>query len=298
MKTVKEWFEEAQRNSYAIGAFNADNLEIFKAILTAARTKKSPVIIEFSPGEVGYFGLVNIIDLVDNAKKEYEVPVFLNLDHAIKIEDCFAAIAQTGPPPDGGWVGFDEIHFDGSWLEYRDNVKNTKGVVEAAHKKGLLVEGEVNKFLGSSEVHLEDIDPEVLKQSFTDPAVAANFVAETHIDIFAPSFGSVHGTYPVQPDLDLGLLARIHETLPATFLSLHGGSGIPSDQVKEAIRVGKIVKVNVNTELRQAYKDALTEKLGDKPDESKVYSLAPDIILAVVAVVEAKIEVFGSAGKA
>ncbi len=287
--TVKDWFKKAEEEKFAIGAFNIDNLEIFKAVLTAAKNKKSPVIVQFSPGEVGYFGLRNIVDLVVNGREEYGIPIFLNLDHAQKVEDCLSAIEQAG---------FDNVHFDGSDLDLEENIKNTKKVVEAAHSKGLLVEGEINKISGSSEVHSQDIDAELLKESFTDSAKASRFVDETGVDIFAATFGNVHGTFPNQPELDFGVLATIRDVLPTTFLSLHGGSGIPASQVKKAIEVGKIVKVNVNTELRQAYRDALVEELGENPEEYKSYNLIPDIVMAVVAVVEAKIDVFGSSGKA
>lgn len=286
--TAREWFEDAQKNGYAIGAFNVDNLEIFKAICVAGKDKQSPVMLEFSQGEVGYFGLANIVDLVENARNEYGIPILLNLDHAKKVEDCLSAIGQAG---------FDDIHFDGSELPYDQNVAETKKVVESAHAKDLLVEGEVDKISGSSEVHSADINLEDLKKSYTDPELAAKFVQETGVDILAPVFGNVHGTFPNQPDLDFDLLAKIRLALPATFLSMHGGSGIPSEQVKEAIRVGKIVKINVNTELRQALRDALGEKLADDPEQSTYYKLADDMVMAVAAVVEAKIDIFGSADR-
>ena len=298
MKSAKEWFEDAQKNGYAIGAFNVDNLDIFKAICEAAAKKKSPVIVEFSPGEVGYFGLRNIVDLIVDAREEYGIPIFLNLDHAKKVEDCIEAIEISGPSSQSfSQSRFDDVHFDGSELSFEENIANTKKVVVAAHAKGLLVEGEIDRLSGSSEVHTEEIDLETLKKSYTDPAKAAMFVAETGIDIFAAVFGNVHGTFPNQPDLDLDLLAKIRQALPDTFLSMHGGSGIPAEQVREAIKVGKIVKVNVNTEIRQAYRDALTEKLGEQPSEYTMYKLVLDAILTVAAVVETKIEIFGSANK-
>src|SRR3989338_11299868 len=95
---AKEWFTKAQSEGFAIGAFNADNLEIFKAICIAAKNKKSPVMVEFSQGEVEYFGLRNIIDLVENAREEYQVPILLNLDHGKKVEDCLAAINSAHLP--------------------------------------------------------------------------------------------------------------------------------------------------------------------------------------------------------
>lgn len=286
--TAKDWFKKAQEEGFAIGAFNVDNMDIFKAILTAAKNKKSPVMLEFSQGEVDYFGLRNIVDLVVNAREEYKIPILLNLDHARTVESCIAAVDQAG---------FDDVHFDGSELEYEENVQKTKKVVEAARKKGLLVEGEIDKIAGSSDVHEEDLDIELLKESYTDPKAAAQFVKETQVDILACAFGNVHGTFPVQPDLDFGLLTRIRESLPGTFLSLHGGSGIPADQVKEAIRVGKIVKINVNTEIRKAHHDAISEKMDESPDEYTSYKLTSNVILAVAAVIESKIDVFGSSGK-
>lgn len=286
-----DWFLKAQTEGWAIGAFNVDNLEILKAICLAGKNKKSPVMLEFSPGEVGYFGLKNIVDLVVNAREEYGVPILLNLDHGKKVEDCLSAIGQAG---------FDDVHFDGSDLELEKNIENVKKVVEAAHLpagRQVLVEGEIDKIPGASEVHDQDLDLELVKKSYTDPQKAAKFIQETGIDIFAAFFGNVHGTFPNQPDLDFGLLKRIRLAVQNVFLSLHGGSGIPADQVKEAIKVGKIVKINVNTELRQAYRDALVEKLGESPTEYVVYKMMPDVILAVAAVVESKIEVFGSAGR-
>ena len=294
--TARDWFLKAQTGGWAIGAFNADNLDILKAICLAAKNKKSPVMVEFSPGEVDYFGLRNIVDLVKNAREEYRIPILLNLDHGRKVEDCLAAV-NMGSSTSSGSSSFDLIHFDGSDSELEENIHNTKKVVEAAHTKGLLVEGEIDKIPGASEIHDQDLDSELVKKSYTDPQKAAKFVSETGIDIFAAFFGNVHGTFPNQPDLDFDLLARIRKSLPDTFLSLHGGSGIPADQVKQAIEVGKIVKVNVNTELRQAFRDALTEKLGEKPNEYAMYKVMPDVILSVAAVVESKIDIFGSAGR-
>lgn len=286
--TAREWFQKAKKESFAIGAFNVDSLDIFKAVMMAAQNKKSPVMVEFSPGEVKYFGLRNVVDLVVNAREEYKIPILLNLDHGKPIDLCVEAIGQPG---------FDDVHFDGSDLDFSENVKLTKGVVETAHKKGLLVEGEIDKISGSSEKHDQNIDFEQLKSSYTKPENAAKFVSETGVDILATVFGNIHGTFPTQPDLDINLLRRISQAVPDTFLSMHGGSGIPADQVKEAIKEGGIVKVNVNTELRIAYKDALSEELGENPNQYKVYELTPDIITAVASVVEQKIEVFGSAGK-
>ena len=288
MLSAKDWFEKAQSEGWAIGAFNVDNMDIFKAVCLAGKNKKSPVMLEFSQGEVDYFGLKNIVDLIVNAREEYKIPILLNLDHAKNVDFCIAAIEQAG---------FDDVHFDGSELTFEKNVEETKKVVDSAHKKGLLVEGEIDKISTLSEVHNEEIDLELLKKSYTDPVRAAKFVKETGVDILAAVFGNVHGIFPVQPDLDINLLTKIREAVPLCFLSLHGSSGIPANQVKAAIKAAKIVKVNLNTELRVAYREAIGEELSENPEEYTSYKLASDVILAVAAVVESKIDVFGSAGK-
>ncbi|MEK7580793.1 MAG: class II fructose-bisphosphate aldolase [Patescibacteria group bacterium] len=291
--TARDWFTKARKEGFAIGAFNVDSLEIFKAIVMAAQRTKSPVIVQFSPGEVGYFGIRNIIDFTVNAREELGIALLLNLDHG-KPEEAVSKAIDVSESIENG---FTNVHFDGSDLEFEDNISQTQKIVESAHKKGILVEGEINKVSGSSEIHNEDIDLELLKKSYTDPQKAKQFVMGTRVDILAPIFGNIHGTFPVQPDLDIDLIAKIKEALGETFLSLHGGSGIPAVQVKEAIRVGGIVKVNVNTELRVTYKQALEEKLGEQPDEYKIYDLMPEVIAAVAAVVEDKIDVFGSGDK-
>ncbi|MCR4324063.1 MAG: class II fructose-bisphosphate aldolase [Candidatus Curtissbacteria bacterium] len=286
--TSKDWLTKARAENFAIGAFNIDNLDILKAVCTAAVSRKSPIIVEFSQGEVDYFGLENIVDLVKNAREEYKIPLLLNLDHSKKSEQTLKVI-EIG--------GFDNVHFDGSDLGFEENIEEAKKVVSAAHAKGVLVEGEFNRIAGSSQVHTEEIDLEELSKSYTDPKGAAEFVTKTGVDILAPIFGNVHGTFPIEPDLDMSLLKEIREAVGDTFIAMHGGSGIAADQVKEAINVGGIVKVNVNTELRSAFKDAFSESFEENPKEYAYYNLTPDVILAIAAVVEAKIDVFGSANR-
>lgn len=291
---ARDWFERARKENFAIGAFNVDSLEIFKAIVMAAQSKKSPVIIEFSPGEVGYFGLKNIIDMTTNIKQELGLPILLNLDHGKPKDAVIAAIDESVDQSSG----FDEVHFDGSSLSFEENISQTKEIVQKAHEKGILVEGEIDKIAGTSEVHEEEVDLERLKELYTKPEKAKEFVEKTGVDIFSPVFGNMHGTFSVEADLDIKRLGEIKDALGGIFLAMHGGSGIAAEQVKEAIKVGRIVKINVNTELRITYKQALEEKLGENPDEYKIYDLMPDVIRAVAAVVEDKIDVFGSSNKA
>ncbi len=290
---AREWFKKAKEEKFAIGAFNVDNLDILKAICLAGKNKKSPVMVELSGGEVEAIGLANIIDLVKNARIEYGIPILLNLDHAKKIEDCLKAVEVSTE-----LAGFDDVHFDGGKLTFEENLEKTRIVVEAAHAKNILVEGEIDHLPGVSEVHTEELDFEKLRESYTNPERAGEFVKKTGVDIFAAVFGNVHGTFPNQPDLDFELLEKIRDAVGDIFISLHGGSGIPAVQVKEAIKIGQIVKVNVNTEIRTAFHDALVEEIGEDPENITYYKMTPDIINAVAAVVEGKIDVFGSEGKA
>jgi len=287
--TALEWLTKAEAGGFALGAFNIDNLEIFKATVAAAKNKKSPVIVEFSDGEAKFIGVKNIVDMVQNAREEEGVLILLNLDHSPEKADVEEAIA----------AGFEMVHFDGSKKPYEENLRLCKEIVPKAHSKGLAVEGEMDHIAGSSEIHKGQLSQKEIKQALTNPARAERFVFETGIDIFAAFFGNYHGIFEGQEKLvNFDLLKRIREELPETFLSMHGGSGISDDQVKEAIKVGGIVKVNINTELRQAFKDTTEKVLSEKPEEYAVYKLMPEVISAIQEVVEHKIDIFGSAGKA
>ncbi|MCH8821432.1 class II fructose-bisphosphate aldolase [Patescibacteria group bacterium] len=284
---ARNWLEKAKSEKFAIGAFNVDNLEIFKAVVAGALAKKSPVMMEFSDGEVKFLELNNIVDLVKNAEEEYGINILLNLDHSpdqAKVEEAIEA-------------GFELIHYDGSKTPYEENVEICKAIIPKAHEKGLTVEGEIDHIAGSSNVHKEQITFDEIKEGFTKPEKAKEFVTETGVDIFAAFFGNVHGVYPVQPSIDIDLLKKIREAFPDTFLSMHGGSGISDSEVRQAIEIGKIVKINVNTEMRKAFREGLEKALKENPDEYAVYKIMPDVISGVQKVVEHKIDVFGSAGK-
>lgn len=285
--TAKEWLAKAKVEGFAVGAFNVGNLETFKAIAQAAANKKSPVIIESSPGETKWMGAANIIDLAKNYSQQLRVPILVNLDHAETLEECQQGIE----------AGYDLIHFDGSKLPLAENIKVLKQVAELAHTKGLIVEGEMDRIQGSSEVHNGSAMEEAAKGKFTDPQTAKKFVEESEADVFAPFFGNVHGVFSSGDEtLKLEILEELTKLLPNTFFSLHGGSGISDDQVKEAIKRG-IVKVNVNTEMRQAFKDTLHRALHNNPDEYAMYKMEGSVVERVQQVVGNKIEVFGSVGK-
>lgn len=287
MTSPKDILLRAQSEGWALGAFNAANIETLKAIVQAANKLRSPVIIESSAGETKYFGDENLADVVKNYREEFNIPILINLDHAEELESVDDAVE----------AGYELIHYDGSKLPYEENVKNTKSVVEKAHAKGLLVEGELNSIAGSSADHTkEDIETALKGSKFTDPAETEKFVADTGVDTFAAFFGNVHGVYKDAPKLDFERLKQIREKI-GVFLSMHGGSGIRDEDVKEAIKVGKIVKINVNTEMRLAFRKALEKSLKEST-EVAAYKIMDPVITAVQKVVEEKIKLFGSEGKA
>lgn len=286
MESVKEIFTLAKTRGLALGAFNAGNVEIVKAVVEAAKNQRSPVIIETSAGEVQHFGMKNFLNVVENFRQETKLTILTNFDHGPGLEECQQAIEAN----------YSLVHFDGSNLPYEENVKITKALVEEAHRKGALVEGEIDKILGESLPHPnEDAESVQASGDYTDPEKAADFVAQTGVDILAVFVGNLHGTYRQPPKLNLERLKMIAEKLPC-FLSLHGGSGLLEEDVQKAIQVGKVVKINVNTELRVAYRDTLQNVLKGS-EEVAIYKIMPPVIAAVQKVVEEKIQLFGAANQ-
>jgi len=281
--TTAKLFEKAKLGGYAIGAFNVSTLEAIKGVLDAAIELNSPVIIETSEKEMRYVGATLVADVVRDLATDLDIPVAIHLDHGQNLESAKEAIA----------AGYTSIHIDASALPYAENLKLTTEVTKFAHEKGITVEGELGHVGGASEIHDEQVKME--KSTYTDPTQAAIFVHETGIDVLASSIGNIHGIYENEPELDFPRLAEIGKIgIP---LALHGGSGIPEAQIKRAISLG-ITKINVNTELRQAYTTALHKELNDHPEEIVPYKYLPEEIEAVKQVVMGKIKMFGSANKA
>ncbi len=285
----------ARHQRFAVGAFNIDNQETMVAICRAARAAQAPVLIEVSQTEVDALGLQNIRDLATNYRHQYQLELFLNLDHSPSVAAAVQAIE----------LGFEFIHIDLSQAlkdqaeppALAEIVAATREVVEAAKTTGALVESEPHYFSGSSNRHQEAYDWEEIKQTFSTPEGAADFVAQTGIDTFAAAVGNLHGSYPVPKQLDLELLDRIRRHLPAEVnISLHGGSGIPDHYYQQAARLG-VSKINVNSDLRIAFRTSLEQALADNPDQYALVKLMPTVIAAVEVVVADKIAAFGSAGQ-
>ncbi len=282
--------ERAREQKFAVGAFNLDNQETLKAVVRAALAKQSPVLVEVSQGEVDALGIENVRDLVDNYKAEFGVEIFVNLDHSPSVESAKAGID----------VGFEFIHIDISQANKdatdEEIIAGTREVVEYAKKTGALVESEPHYFGGSSNVHTEAFDYNEIKKTFSTPEGARAFIDATGIDTFAAAIGNLHGSYPVPKVLDLELLQQIRDAIPGN-ISLHGGSGTPGHYFVEAVKIG-VSKININSDMRVAYRKTLEKVLADNPTEFAVIKLMDEVIAAVQAVVESKIDTFGSAGKA
>jgi len=282
---------QARAEHWAFGAFNLDDEPTLKAVVQAAQAKNAPVLVEVSQGEVDIIGIDNVRDLVDNFKASHGVELYINLDHSPSVEAAIKGIE----------AGFEFIHIDVSQANHDASEEEiaaaTKQVVEAAKLTGALVESEPHYFGGGSNKFDKAFDYEEIKKTFSTPESAKAFVDATGIDTFAAAIGNLHGQYPVPKMLDLELLQRIREAIDCN-ISLHGGSGTPGHYFVDAVKIG-VSKININTDMRVAYRKTLEKVLADNPDEWSVAKLInKEVVAAVQAVVEAKIDMFGSAGKA
>lgn len=287
---ARSLMERARNQKFAVGAFNIDNQETLIAICEAAKVKNAPVMVEVSDGEVKAIGIDNIRDMVNNYIKQYDIEMFINLDHSPSVEAAKRGID----------AGFEFIHIDISQArkdaEYDEIVRETQEVVDYAKFTGALVESEPHYFGGGSNVFKEEFDYEEIKKTFSTPEGAREFAEVTGIDTFAAAIGNLHGKYPVPKQLDIELLERVRAAISCN-ISLHGGSGTPGHFFEEAARVG-VEKVNINSDMRVAFRTTLERVLKENPDQYAVVKLMPEVYGAVQDVVESKIDMFGSAGKA
>ncbi|MCA9333870.1 class II fructose-bisphosphate aldolase [Candidatus Saccharibacteria bacterium] len=287
---ARKLMERARKEKFAVGAFNLDNQETLIAVARAAKAMDSPVLVEVSAGEVEAMGLANIRDMVDNYRQEYNIEMFINLDHSPTVMDAKAGID----------AGFEFIHIDISQADHSASdeqiIAKTKEVVAYAKRTGALVESEPHYFAGGSNLHTEKIDYEEIRKTFSTPEGAKAFVDATGIDTFAAAIGNLHGKYPVPKRLDLELLRKIRDAIDCN-ISLHGGSGTPGHYFEAAAKIG-VSKININTDLRVAYRHTLEKVLAENKTEFAVVKLMGTVIDEVQKVTESKIKMFGSKGKA
>jgi fructose-bisphosphate aldolase class II len=287
---ARHLMQRSREQKFAVGAFNIDNQETLIAVARAAQKMNAPVLVEVSDGEVKALGIDNIRDMVDNYREEYGVEMYINLDHSPTVEACKQAID----------AGYEFVHIDISQANHdateEEIVEKTKEVVEYAKYTGALVESEPHYFGGSSNVHTETIDYGEIRKTFSTPEGTKSFVEATGIDTFAAAIGNLHGKYPVPKELDIELLKQIRSVIDCQ-ISLHGGSGTPLHYFEEAAKVG-VSKININSDMRYAFRTTMEKALQDNPEEFAVVKLMDLVKDAVQAVVEEKIAAFGSAGKA
>ncbi|HTT90961.1 MAG TPA: class II fructose-bisphosphate aldolase [Acidimicrobiales bacterium] len=282
--------QRARHEHWAFGAFNLDDEQTLKAVARAAHKKQAPVLVEVSQGEVDDLGLDNVRDMVDNFKNDYGLEMYVNLDHSPSVENAIKGID----------AGFEFIHIDVSQANHdasdEEIVGATKQVVEYAKFTGALVEAEPHYFAGSSTLHAEHINYDEIKKTFSTPEGARAFVDATGIDTFAAAVGNLHGKYPVPKVLDVELLQRIRQAISCN-ISLHGGSDTPGHYFVRAVEIG-VTKININSDMRYAYRTTLEKVLKEHPDEFSVAKLVSgDVVDAVQAVVESKLAMFNSSGK-
>lgn len=279
--TSKELLLDAQKNHYAIGAFNVENMEMVQAVIAAAEELSSPVILQTTPGTLKYADPELYYANVAAAAKAAKVPVVMHLDHGSSFElalRCFRA-------------GYTSVMIDGSHDPFEQNIAVTKAVVDACHAGGIPVEAELGK-VGGKEDDLDGGEG----NGYTVPAEAAEFVERTGVDSLAVAIGTAHGVYKGIPKLDLERISQIRAVVSVP-LVLHGTSGVPDDTVRECIARG-MCKVNYATDLRIAFTGGVKEYLAQHPDvyDPKKYSAHGRE--KVKQYVMQKILVCGSNGKA
>jgi fructose-bisphosphate aldolase class II len=278
--TLNEVLLPAQKHKYAIGAFNVYNLETAQAVVKAAENEKSPVIINTSEKAIEYAGLENLAGLLVEMAERASVPVVVHLDHGsdLKIvKQCITA-------------GYSSVMLDASAYKENEKIPLTKELVKTAHKNGVSVEGERDGLAGKED------NVEGKEGLYTNPDTAAIFVQETDIDAFAVSIGNAHGKPLPDEELNFKLLEEIRNKVDIP-LVLHGASGTPMDQIETAIHHG-VCKINIDTDLRLAFMASVNETLGKQPDLEDPRKLLIEARKAVMQVVEIKIRLFGSSGRA
>ena len=279
--TSKELMLHAQKNHYAIGAFNVENMEMVQAVVAAAEELSSPVILQTTPGTLKYASPEMFYANVAAAAQAAKVPVVMHLDHGNSYELAMRAFH----------AGYTSIMIDGSQKPFEENISLTKSVVDACHAGGIPVEAELGK-VGGKEDDLDGGEG----NGYTVPEEAAEFVEKTGVDFLAVAIGTAHGVYKGVPKLDLERISRIRE-LVSVPLVLHGTSGVPDETVRECIARG-MCKVNYATDLRIAFTNGVREYLQNNPDvyDPKKYGAAGRE--KVKQYVMQKILVCGSDGKA
>ena len=305
--TTKKMFEKAFEGKYAIGAFNINNMEIIQGVVSAAKKQNSAIILQVSKSALKYAHPLYLKKMVDAAIEETGLDIALHLDHGSDFEVCKDCIEY----------GFTSVMFDGSHLDYEENVAKTKEIVDYAHAHGVVVEAELGKLAGiEDEVNVSAADA-----MYTDPAQAEEFVRRTGVDSLAIAIGTSHGAYKFKGEAKLrfDILKEIKERIPNTPIVLHGAStvipelvemcnqyggnipgakGVPDEILHEA-SISGVSKINVDTDLRLALTAGIRKVFSEEPsafDPRKYLIPARDLVKDTVK--HKIVNVFGSSNKA
>lgn len=273
---------DARRRGYACGAFNFNNMEFLQGILEAADEEQSPVIVQTSEGALRYAGIDYLSEMVRLAASKTNVPVVLNLDHGLKYETTIRCLQH-------GWTN---LMIDGSALPYEENIAIVRRVCEAAHAGGVSVEAELGKLVGIED----DVKVDENDAVYTHPDEARDFAEKTGVDSLAVAIGTAHGKYKGVPKLDFDRLAEIRKVVDIP-LVLHGASGVTDEQIRTAISLG-ICKINIDTDLRVPFTDAIKKVFADDPEIFDPRKYCGPGREAVKEAVRGKMRLFGSSGKA
>lgn len=250
--STKAMLQKAQREGYAVPAFNIHNLETLQVVVETSSEMRSPLIVAGTPGTFSYAGIGNVVAIASDLAKTYNQPLAIHLDH----HEAFDDIAQKVQ------AGVRSAMIDGSHLPFTDNVALVKKVTDYCHRYDVSVEAELGR-LGGQE---DDLVVDSKDALYTHPQQAHEFVTLTGIDSLAVAIGTAHGLYTATPKLDFERLAEIRSNVDIP-LVLHGASGLSTEDIRRAIKLG-ICKVNVATELKIAFSDALKDYFSAHPDAS------------------------------
>lgn len=307
--TTTEMFKKAYEGGYAIGAFNVNNMEIVQGITEAAKEVNAPLILQVSAGARKYANHTYLMKLVEAAIIETNLPICLHLDHGDSFELCKACI-------DGG---FTSVMIDGSHHSFEDNIELTKKVVDYAHARGVVVEGELGRLAGIEDaVNVSEADA-----AFTNPAEVEEFVTRTGVDSLAIAIGTSHGAYKFKPgqkpQLRFDILEEVGRRLPNFPIVLHGASsvipefveminsnggkmpdaiGIPEDMLRQAAKMA-VCKINIDSDLRLAMTGSIRKYFNEHPDHFDPRQYLKPAREAIKGLVKNKIvNVLGCDGKA
>lgn len=296
LTTSTEMFKKAYAGGYAVGAFNVNNMEIVQGITEAAQELNAPVILQVSAGARKYANHTYLMKLVEAAVAETNIPIVLHLDHGADFEICKSCI-------DGG---FTSVMIDGSHHSFEDNIALTKKVVEYAHSKGVVVEGELGQLAGVED----DVNVSAEDASYTRPEEVEEFVAKTGVDSLAIAIGTSHGAFKFKPGqnpkLRFDILEKITERLPGFPIVLHGASSVPQEFVREINQYGgsmadaigipedmlrqaatsAVCKINIDSDIRMAMTAAIRKYMAENPshfDPRQYLTPARDAVRSMVA---------------